>query len=113
MDLLDLDLDAEVPPVSQMEGFDLVTEGVVTLALTARLLEEHDNPERLKLNAATRLASLFLDCDIIHFIAGTRINEAIQDPSLPQELDIRRNILRRLQRVLREKFLKEVKVQFV
>lgn len=113
MDLLDLDLDAEVPPVSQMEGFDLVTEGVVTLALTARLLEEHDNPERLKLNAATRLASLFLDCDIIHFIAGTRINEAIQDPSLPQELDIRRNILRRLKQVLSGKFLKEVKVRFV
>lgn len=90
-----------------------MTEGVITLALVVRLLEEHENPELLKPNAATRLAGLLLDCDIIHILAGTKINEAIQDPSLPQDLDIRRNILRRLQQVLSEKFLKEVRVKFV
>ncbi len=111
MDLRELDPD--VPPVSSLEGFDLVTEGAITLAAVARMLEEHENPELLKPNAATRLAGVLLDSDIIHIVAGTKINEALQDPSLPQDLDIRRNILRRLQRVLREKFLKEVKVQFV
>ena len=106
-------LDPEVPPVSSLEGFDLVTEGAITLAVVARLLEEHDNPELLKPNAATRLAGVLLDSDIIHIVAGTKINEALQDPSLPEELDIRRNLLRGLKHVLTEKFLKEVRVSFI
>ena len=111
MDLRELDPD--VPPVSTMEGFDLVTEGAITLAAVARMLDEQDEPELARPNAATRLAGVLLDGDIIHIVAGTRINEALQVPSIPQDLDIRRNILRRLHRVLTEKFLKEVKIRFI
>jgi len=107
------DLDPEIPPVSVMEGFDLVTEGAITLAKLVRLLEEEGNPEFLKQTAVTRLASMLLDSDIIHILAGTRINEALQDPNLPPDLDIRRNILRRLQRVLKDRFLKEVRVKYI
>ena len=106
-------LDPEVPPVSRMEGFDLVTEGAITLARTVRLLEEEEAPDLLKPNAATQLAGLLLDSDIIHILAGTKINEALQDPSLPEDLDIRRNILRGLKKVLTEKFLKEVRIRFI
>lgn len=106
-------IDPNIPPVSYMQGFDLVTEGAITLAAAARILDEYDNPDLLKPNAATMLANVFLDSDIIHIIAGTKINEALQDPNLPQDLDIRRNILRRLQRVLKEKHLKEVHVEFI
>ncbi|MCL1893584.1 MAG: SpoIIE family protein phosphatase [Holophagaceae bacterium] len=111
MDLTNLD--PNMPPISHMSGFDLVTEGAITLAATARILDEYDNPDRLPPNAATKLANVFLDSDIIHIIAGTKINEALQDPNLPQDLDIRRNILRRLKRVLQEKHLKEVHVEFI
>jgi hypothetical protein len=111
MDLSDLDPD--VPPVSRMEGFDLVTEGAITLARTVRLLEEETAPDLLKPNAATQLAGILLDSDIIHIVAGTKINEALQDPSLPEDLDIRRNILRGLKKVLTEKFLKEVRIRFI
>ncbi|MCE1228674.1 MAG: SpoIIE family protein phosphatase, partial [Firmicutes bacterium] len=72
------ELDPEIPPTASLDGFDLVTEGAITLAATARLLEEHDDPELLKPNAATRLAGVLLDSDIIHIVAGTKINEAIQ-----------------------------------
>jgi hypothetical protein len=106
-------LDPDVPPVSRMEGFDLVTEGAITLARTVRLLEEEDSPDLLKPNAATQLAGILLDSDIIHILAGTKINEALQDPSLPEDLDIRRNILRGLKKVLTEKFLKEVRIRFL
>jgi hypothetical protein len=106
-------LDPEVPPASRMDGFDLVTEGAITLARAVRLLEEEDAPDLLKPNAATQLAGIFLDSDIIHIIAGTKINEALQDPSLPEDLDIRRNILRGLKKVLTEKFLKEVRIRFI
>jgi hypothetical protein len=106
-------LDPEVPPISYMAGFELVTEGAITLAATARMLDEHANLDSLRPNAATRLANVLLDSDIIHIIAGTKINEYLQDPNLPQDLDIRRNILRRLQRVLREKHLKEVQMELI
>lgn len=106
-------LDPHMPPISYMSGFDLVTEGAITLAATARILDEYGNPDCLKPNAATKLANVFLDSDIIHIIAGTKINEALQDPNLPQDLDIRRNILRRLKRVLQDKHLKEVQIEFI
>ena len=106
------DLNSLVPPVSSMEGFELVTEGAITLSTVARLLEEEDNPDLLVPNAATRLAGVLLESDIIHILAGTKINEALQDPTLPEDLDIRRNILRRLQKVLSEKHLKEVQLRF-
>lgn len=107
------ELDPEVPPEASMAGFDLVTEGAITLAVTTRLLEREEGLDQLRPNAATRLAGLLLDSDLIHIVAGTKINEALQDPSLPQELDIRRNLVRRLQRVLSEKHLKDVRVRFL
>lgn len=105
--------DPNVPPTATLEGFDLVTEGAITLATAARQLEECDNLDSLMPNAATRLAGVLLESDIIHIFAGTKINEALQDPSLPLDLDIRRNILQRLKRVLTEKYLKEVRVSYI
>ena len=67
----------------------------------------------MKPNAATRLAGVLLEGDIIHIVAGTKINEALQDPNLPADLDIRRNILRRLQQVLSERYLKDVRLRFI
>jgi hypothetical protein len=106
-------LDPDVPPVSHMDGFELVTEGALTLARTVRLLEQEEAPDLLRPNAATQLAGILLDSDIIHIVAGTKINEALQDPSLPEDLDIRRNLLRGLNRVLTGKFLKEVRITFI
>lgn len=106
-------LDPEVPPEAHLEGFELVTEGAITLAVTTRLLERDTPLESLRPNAATRLAGLLLDSDLIHIVAGTKINEALQDPNLPQELDIRRNLVRHLARVLSEKHLKDVRIRFL
>ncbi|HWQ08785.1 MAG TPA: SpoIIE family protein phosphatase [Holophaga sp.] len=113
MDMNLKELDPEVPPMCTMEGFDLVTEGAITLAMTARMLEEDTNLDLARPNAATCLASILLDSDVIQIVAGTKINEALQDPNLPAELDIRRNILRRIQRVLSTKYFKDVRIQFV
>ena len=49
----------------------------------------------------------------IDFIIGTRINIAHQDPNLPIELEIRRTVVRRIARVLEEKFLKQVSMKFI
>ncbi len=103
--------DADVPPFFRMDGVDLVTEGILTLTRVTRLLEDA-LPARRN-DAAGRLAELLLDSDSIEFLVGTRINEAHQDPSLPEDLDIRRNVVKRIATILRERFLKDVSLVFI
>ncbi len=104
-------LDPEVPATSEMQGVDLVTEGMITLGKATAMLEARAVSARR--NGATRLAELLLEHDSIDLVVGTRVNEAHQDPSLPVELDIRRNVVRRLTRVLEEVYLKQVRVEFI
>jgi len=96
--------DREVPVPSQMEGVELVTEGCLTLAKVAEYLEAGGAPRR---NAASRMMELLLESDIIHFMVGTRVNEAHQDPALPVELDIRRNVVKRIAALLEQRHLKK------
>jgi hypothetical protein len=109
---LDL-LDPEVPPISHMEGIDLVTEGTITLAKVTEMLERGVATERLPRNGATMIMEFFRNSDIIEFLVGTRINEAHQDPNVPMELDLRRTLMKRLARLLEEKYLKETRIQFI
>jgi hypothetical protein len=111
---MDLDFfDPEVPPTSHMKGVDLITEGTITLAKVASLLEDGVNPDTLARNAVRQLASLLLDSDIVQFVVGTRINEAHQDPSIPAELDLRRNIIKRIARQLEQKHFQETSIRYL
>lgn len=103
--------DPNIPMASIMPGIDLVTEGILTLTEVYRMLKEGIDED--KDNAATRLAHLLLESDHIDFVIGTKINEAHQDPNLPMELDIRRNIVKKIFRLLQSKFLKEISVKYV
>ena len=105
-------LDPEIPPPAVMEGVDLVTEGTVTLAKVAEILERGNPSEAVRKNPATDLVSLMLQSDIVEFIVGTRINEAHQDPNIPVELDLRRNIVRNISVLLETRYLKEARLQF-
>ena len=100
----------DLPPTSEMEGADLVTEGIFTLSRAATYLE-HGDMERN--DPAGRLIELMRRNDIIDFLVGTRINEAHQDPNLPVELELRRNIVKRLAHLLRDRYMKEVRITFV
>ncbi|QBG45986.1 serine/threonine protein phosphatase [Verrucomicrobia bacterium S94] len=102
---------ASLPPVSELEGIDLVTEGILTLTEVLNLLE--GKKKSIGKNAATLLKEQLLNSDIIHLLVGTRINQAHQDPSLPMELEIRRSLLRRIATVLEENYLKEVTLEFI
>ena len=106
-------LDPEIPPAAVMEGIDLVTEGTVTLAKVAEILERGNPGEPARKNPATDLVSLMLQSDIVEFVVGTRINEAHQDPSISGELDLRRNIVGRIARQLETKYLKRVSIQYL
>lgn len=102
--------DGSIPPPSLMSGIDLVTEGILTLTRTAQLLEG-DEPPREN-NPAAQLYDILVESDSIEFVVGARINEAHQDPTLPVDLEIRRNIIKRLCAVLEGKYLKETKIQY-
>jgi len=111
---VDLDTGTDgLPPPARLEGADLVTEGILTLGRVAVLLETHRTFETQPPSPALDLILAFLDADRLRFLVGTRVNEAHQDPRLPLELEIRRNIVKTIVGLLREKFLKEVELSFV
>ena len=84
---------------------------MITLARTLALIDAGTVP--IGADPAAQLARLLIDSDQIVFRVGTRINEAHQDPALPMELGIRRNLLRELARVLRERWARAVTLRFV
>jgi len=105
--------DPDLPPVSFMEGIDLVTEGILTIGKVSLILKDISQKYKLGKGPADRIVRMLLESDEIHFIIGTRINIAHQDPNLPVELEIRRTVVKRIARTLEEKFLKEVKIRYI
>ena len=106
-------IDKQIPPFSHMEGIDLVSEGMLTLSRVITLLKDRDNAEPIKVNAATKMVDILLDSDRIHFIVGTKINEAHQNPDMPIEMGIRRTIIHKLTKILEKKYLKETSLEYV
>lgn len=111
-DTLEFD-DPELPPLSYMEGIDIVSEGILTLSKVATLLESYSPRLELGKGPADKIVRMFLESDEIDFRIGTAVNVAHQDPNLPVELEIRRTVIKKIARILEEKHLKEVKLQFI
>ncbi|MCF8366379.1 MAG: serine/threonine-protein phosphatase [Bacteroidales bacterium] len=111
-DTFDFD-DPDLPPVSFMDGVDLITEGILTLTKVSNILKSYNNQTELGKGPADRIVKMILESDEIDFIVGTRINIAHQDPNLPVELEIRRTVVKRIAKVLEDKFLKEVAIAFI
>lgn len=104
-------IDKELPPLSYMEGVDLITEGILTLSKVERLLSS-GIPEKSQ-GPANDLVSLLQNSDKITYIVGTRINVAHQDPNLPVELEIRRNVVKKIKYLLETKYLKNVEISYL
>jgi hypothetical protein len=105
--------DPELPPESFIEGIDLVTEGILTLQKVNEILKTYNNSIKLSKGPADKIVRLVMESDEIHFIIGTRINIAHQDPNLPVELEIRRTVVKRIARLLEEKWLKKVSFEYI
>lgn len=105
--------DPELPPESFIEGIDLVTEGILTLQKVNEILKTFNNSVRLSKGPADKIVKLLMESDTIHFIIGTRINIAHQDPSMPVDLEMRRTVVKRIARLLEEKWLKKVTFEFI
>lgn len=101
----------DLPPTSKMTGVDLVTEGILTLTRVAIYLEAGQVP--LREDPASLITNFLLDSDVIHLLVGSRINAAHYNPNMPNELEIRRSLMRRIQKILEEKYLKAVTISFI
>jgi hypothetical protein len=103
----------KTPPPSIMDGVDLVSEGIITLGQTSEILK--CGPEQLPSgnSPAHRIADMMLDSDIVKFVVGTRINDAYQAPDIPDELTLRKSIIRDIARILEEKYLKESVITYI
>lgn len=104
---------AAIPPAAQMEGFEMVTEGILTMGKVEEILENYSRETRLGNTPPDEVVKLLMEHDIIHIIVGTRINWAHQDPDQPLELEIRKVVIKRIVRLLEERFLKNVTVELV
>lgn len=110
----------DVPPMSTIEGLDLVTEGVLTMGRSLKLLKQYENDEfdveffdELDANnGASRLAKMLIEeCTELNLFVGTAINEAHQESDLTFDLSLRMNLVEQLKAVV-EKMGKTVRVRY-
>ena len=106
--------DPTLPPMSKMEGIDLVTEGILTLNKVVNILSNNTTSTmNLGNGPADQIVRLLLENDEIVIMVGTKINQAHHDPSIGVEIEIRRTTLKRLEEILEKKFMKEVIVEYI
>lgn len=107
------DFDSNLPPSSKMDGIDLITEGILTLSKVTEILADKSGDNYKNNGAAGKILQLLADSDRIKIVVGTRINIAHQDPTLPVELEIRRNVVKKMKELLESKWLKDVDIIYL
>ena len=109
---------SDVPPIAEVEGIDLVTEGVITInkvieyardALDKNELYEQWSTKRDGASLICRL--LFEEATDINFYVGRAVNPAHQNPELPINFNIKMNLVEELTACLK-KMGKRIKVSY-
>ncbi|MDO5567147.1 MAG: SpoIIE family protein phosphatase, partial [Planctomycetia bacterium] len=100
-----------LPPPAILPGIGLVTEGILTLSRICHTLENGESLKSLPM-AARKVVEMMMDHDRIEFVVGTKVNEAHQDPTLPEELELRRGTVRRIAAALENKYRKKIKINY-
>lgn len=109
---------SDIPPIAEIEGVDLVTEGVITINkvveyakdyLAENKYYEHWSFKRDGASLISRL--LFEEATDINFFVGRAINPAHQNPELPINFNIKMNLVCELSESLK-KMGKTIKVSY-
>lgn len=110
--------DPDIPPTAEIEGVDLVTEGVITinkvLKYAQNYLEDNESYTQwsYKKDGASQIARLlFEEATDINFYVGRAINPAHQNPNLPISFNIKMQIVEELSECLK-KMGKRIKVSY-
>ena len=109
---------SDVPPIAEIEGVDLVTEGVITvnkvLEYAQDYLQDNESYEQwaFKNDGASQISRLlFEEATDINFYVGRAINPAHQNPDLPITFSIKMNLVKDLSECLK-KMGKRIKVSY-
>ena len=107
-----------IPPIAEIEGVDLVTEGVITVNRVVEYAKDYlgDNLLYEEWNfrhdgAALISRLLFEEATDINFYVGRAINPAHQNPDLPINFNIKMNLVEELSQALK-KMGKRIKVSY-
>jgi hypothetical protein len=109
---------SDIPPIAELEGVDLVTEGVITVSRVLEYAKDYlqDNICYDKWSLGRDGASmicrlLFEEATDINFYVGRAINPAHQNPDLPINFNIKMNLVEELSACLK-KMGKRIKVSY-
>ena len=109
---------SDIPPIAEIEGVDLVTEGVITVNRVVTYAKDYlaDNESyehwSLKRDGASLISRLlFEEATDINFFVGRAVNPAHQNPDLPINFNIKMNLVEELSACLR-KMGKHIKVVY-
>ena len=111
-------IDKDVPPIAELEGVDLVTEGVITinkvLSYARDYLKDNESYSQwgIKKDGASLICRLlFEEATDINFFVGRAINPAHQNPDLPINFNIKMQLVTELSDCLK-KMGKRIKVSY-
>lgn len=109
---------SDVPPIAEIEGVDLVTEGVITMNKVIEYAKDYLGENKLyehwslKKDGASLISRLlFEEATDINFYVGRAINPAHQNPDLPINFSIKMNLVDELTKSLKE-MGKRIKVSY-
>ena len=109
---------SDVPPTAELEGVDLVTEGVITVNRVVEYANDYLGENKFyehwsfkKDGASLICRLLFEEATDINFYVGRAINPAHQNPDLPINFNIKMNLVEELSKALR-KMGKRIKVSY-
>ena len=109
---------SDVPPIAEIEGVDLVTEGVITVNKVVEYAHDYLGENKhythwsVKRDGASLICRLlFEEATDINFYVGRAINPAHQNPDLPINFSIKMNLVEELSACLR-KMGKKIKVSY-
>ena len=99
---------SDIPPIAELEGVDLVTEGVITVNKVVEYANDYvSNNESYeewgysKDGASLISRMLFEEATDINFYVGKAINPAHQNPDLPINFNIKMNLVQELSKALK------------
>lgn len=99
---------SDIPPIAEIEGVDLVTEGVITVNKVVEYAQDYLGENKFyeqwnfrKDGASLISRLLFEEATDINFYVGRAINPAHQNPDLPINFNIKMNLVEELSKCLK------------